>query len=68
MWILPVNNDPDDMDAYAQYLGGTSGIIVDNASSQPQASSIYFGTLGVSDSPCVTGKVCAVKLTQSNLL
>jgi len=65
MWTLPVDNPPDGSDASAEYPGGTSGIIVDNASSQPQASSIYFGTLN-SLSLC-SNKTCAVKLTQSTL-
>lgn len=39
--------------------GGTSAIIVDNVDSSPQASSIYFSTLGSSKR--------AVKLTQSQL-
>jgi hypothetical protein len=39
---------------------GTSGIIVDNQSSDSQASSIYFGELGA-------GTTNAVKLTQSGL-
>ncbi|HYX69906.1 MAG TPA: PQQ-binding-like beta-propeller repeat protein [Terriglobales bacterium] len=39
--------------------GGTSGIIVDNVDPSPQASSIYFSTLGTSKR--------AVKLTQSQL-
>ena len=39
---------------------GTSGIIVDNASSSAQASSVYFGELGA-------GNLNAVKLTQSGL-
>jgi hypothetical protein len=51
---------------------GTSAIIVDNVSTQPQASSIYFTTLGNAPSfaPCgdtTTGGGCAVKLTQSGL-
>jgi hypothetical protein len=45
--------------------GCTSGIVVDNVSGQPQASSIYFGTLS-NDASC-GGKRCAVKLTQSAL-
>ena len=48
--------------------GGTSGIIVDNVSAQPQASSIYFTTQ--STTTCgdgVSGGGCAVKLTQSGL-
>ena len=49
-------------------IGGASGITVDNVSPQPQASSIYFGTLGVSGgSPCGTNLYCAVKLTQGAL-
>jgi len=49
-------------------LGGTSGISIDNTSSSPQASSIYFGTLAVSAaSPCGANLYCAVKLTQSGL-
>jgi hypothetical protein len=48
--------------------GGTSAIIVDNVSAQPQASSIYFTTQ--STGTCgdgVSGGGCAVKLTQSGL-
>jgi hypothetical protein len=49
---------------------GSSGIIVDNVSSQAQASSLYFSTLG--DAFCGTpgydtNAACAVKLTQSGL-
>ncbi len=39
--------------------GGTSGIVIDNQSPLPQASSIYFGNLG--------GTGTAVKLTQNGL-
>jgi hypothetical protein len=47
---------------------GTSGIIVDNLSTQAQASSIYFSRLG--SSACGAGGTgrCAVKLTQGTLL
>jgi hypothetical protein len=38
---------------------GTSGIIIDNDSAETQASSMYFGTLG--------GTNTAVKLTQNGL-
>ncbi len=49
-------------------IGGTSAITIDNASSSPQAASIYFGTLGASPaSPCGANLFCAVKLTQSGL-
>jgi hypothetical protein len=49
-------------------IGGTSGIIIDNDSTDGQASSIYYGTLGESAaSTCGTGAYCAVKLTQSGL-
>ena len=43
----------------AQQVGGTSGIIVDNNSTQGQASSIYFSTEGA--------PLSAVKLTQQGL-
>jgi len=42
---------------------GTGGIIVDNNSAEPQASSIYFGVIG----PGGTNANSAVKLTQSGL-
>lgn len=48
--------------ADVQEGSGTSGIIVDNDSSQNQASSIYFGVLGTG-----TNANSAVKLTQSGL-
>ena len=48
--------------------GGTSGIIVDNDSTDAQASSIYFGTLATSNTICgTTAAYCAVKLTQAEL-
>jgi hypothetical protein len=48
--------------------GGTSGIIVDNDSTDGQASSIYFGTLATSTTICgTTAAYCAVKLTQAGL-
>jgi hypothetical protein len=50
--------------------GGTSAFTVDNVSTTPQATSIYFGTLqapGSGTSPCGAGNYCAVKLTQSGL-
>jgi len=49
-------------------LGGTSGVIIDNASSSLQAASIYFGTLAQgAASSCGANLFCAVKLTQSGL-
>ena len=53
-------------------FSGTSAIIVDNVSPQPEASSIYFTTEGNAPSyaPCgdnSTGGGCAVKLTQAGL-
>jgi len=45
--------------------GGTSGIIIDNVSTQNQASNIYFSTLASSAS--CGNHLCAVKLTQSGL-
>jgi len=53
------------------YWGGTSAFSVDNVSTEPQAASIYFGTLsappGGTTTPCGAGNFCAVKLTQSGL-
>lgn len=50
------------------YLGGTSGFVVDNTSSQAQAASIYFGTLSTgATASCGAGQYCAVKLTQGAL-
>jgi hypothetical protein len=52
----------------ADIAGGTSGIIVDNDSTDAQASSIYFGTLATSTTICGTpAAYCAVKLTQAEL-
>ncbi len=52
----------------ADIAGGTSAIIVDNNSTEGQASSIYFGTLATSTTICgTTAAYCAVKLTQSAL-
>ena len=49
--------------------GGTSGMVIDNDSSDGQASSLYFGTLATSTSQCgTTAAYCAVKLTQAGLL
>jgi hypothetical protein len=51
----------------ADATGGTSGMTVDNDSTDGQASSIYFGTLAPSTA-CGTGTTyCAIKLTQSGL-
>lgn len=49
-------------------IGGVSAVTIDNNSTQPQASSIYFGTLfrGTA-SPCGSNLFCAVKLTQGAL-
>ena len=51
---------------------GTSGIIIDNASSSPQAASVYFTNEG--NTKCTTGTgvasvqaYCAIKVTQSAL-
>ena len=52
------------------YLGGPSGIVVDNnASGTAQAESIYFTTLTTSGTAttCGANNYCAVKLTQSGL-
>jgi hypothetical protein len=49
--------------------GGTSGIIVDNVSTEAQASSVYFTPLGWPDDPGNTCAWvgCAVKATQNGL-
>ncbi|HEY7098140.1 MAG TPA: hypothetical protein VH437_15545 [Terriglobales bacterium] len=49
------------------YPGGISGIIIDNSSTQSQASSLYFSTLGVVNVGTCGNQRCAVKLTQANL-
>ena len=49
------------------YPGGISGIIIDNASTQLQASSLYFSTLTTVNVGTCTNLRCAVKLTQLNL-
>ncbi len=47
----------------ASTTGGTSGIVVDNASTASQAASIYFGSLGL----CGSNRQCAAKMTQLTL-
>jgi hypothetical protein len=53
------------------YLGGSSGLIIDNnASGTAQAESVYFTTLaanGTSPGICGANNYCAVKLTQGLL-
>jgi hypothetical protein len=49
------------------YTGGVSGIVIDNSSTQAQASSLYFSTLGAVTVGTCNNKRCAVKLTQLNL-
>jgi len=49
------------------YPGGVSGIIVDNVSTQNQASSMYFTTLTNSSVGTCGNTRCAVKLRQLNL-
>jgi hypothetical protein len=55
----------------ATYLGGASGLIIDNnASGTAQAESVYFTTLavnGTNPGTCGPNNYCAVKLTQSLL-
>jgi hypothetical protein len=53
---------------YPTATGGTSGIVIDNISTEAQASSIYFTTLATSTTTCgSTSAYCAIKLTQSAL-
>jgi hypothetical protein len=52
--------------------GGTSGIVVDNVSSEPQASSVYFTALGYTvggpeNYGACTDIGCASKATQNGL-
>lgn len=59
---------PAKASAAAAETGGSGGIVVDNVSTNAQASSIYFSTQG--DQLCGDGVStggCAVKLTQSGL-
>jgi hypothetical protein len=49
------------------YPGGISGIVVDNVSTQTQASSMYFTTLTNSTVGTCANTRCAVKLAQLNL-
>jgi hypothetical protein len=55
----------------ANYLGGPSGMVIDNnASGVAQAESVYFTTLaanGTNPGICGANQFCAVKLTQSGL-
>jgi hypothetical protein len=54
--------------ATQNYPGGPSAIIPDNLSSQAQASSFYFSTLGIpAVGNCPANVHCAVKLTQASL-
>lgn len=52
---------------FVTYPGGISGIWWDNVTTEPQASSIYFSTLGVVNVGSCNNARCAVKLTQLNL-
>lgn len=52
---------------FVNYPGSVSGIIVDNVSTQNQASSMYFTTLTNSNVGTCGGTRCAVKLRQLNL-
>jgi hypothetical protein len=75
MWNVTtqLNNPADTFAAQATgYLGGASGLVVDNAANTgtyPQAASVYFSTLATSASSTICGanNYCAVKLTQSAL-
>jgi hypothetical protein len=60
--VMPINTFPSTVTASSTQGTGTSGIIVDNDSSDGQTSSVYFGVLGPG-----TNTKSAVKLTQSGL-
>jgi hypothetical protein len=53
------------------YWGGTTAFTVDDVTSAPQTTSIYFGTLQPpptgTTTPCGASQYCAVKLTQAGL-
>jgi hypothetical protein len=49
------------------YPGGISGTIIDNVSTQAQASSVYFSTQGVVNVGTCVNSRCAIKLSQLNL-
>lgn len=52
---------------FVLYPGGTSNIIIDNTSDDPQASSLYFSTLAVVSVGSCSNSRCAVKLSQLDL-
>ena len=53
---------------YPSATGGTSAMVIDNVSSDAQASSVYFTTQAPSTTVCgVTSAYCAIKLTQATL-
>jgi hypothetical protein len=54
-------------EAFVNYPGGVSGVIIDNVSSSGQASSVYFSTQGVVNVGTCANARCAVKLTQLDL-
>jgi hypothetical protein len=63
--ITPLTGYPD-----ADFNGGTSGVVVDNNSSDTEASSIYFMLLNPATSAATCGAIgdyCAIKVTQSAL-
>jgi hypothetical protein len=68
-WDISTNTYPTGTISSAIVPGGTSGVIVDNVSTEVQASSIYFSTQAPAPYPipCGTGNYCAVKLTQGGL-
>jgi hypothetical protein len=49
------------------YPGGISGTIIDNVSTQAQASSVYFSTQGIVNVGTCVNTRCAIKLSQLNL-
>jgi hypothetical protein len=68
--ILPPADGGDDPLDFAFYPGGVSDIVMDNIApptGYPQASSMYFSTLGVvTEGSCLNAR-CAVKLSQLDL-
>ena len=71
MYNISPGSPISDTSARRAEAGGTSGIVIDNTSALPQASSLYFANEAVGQCSIGTGlgtaSYCAVKLTQSAL-
>jgi hypothetical protein len=65
------SNTTEPQNTATGYWGGTTAFTVDDVTSAPQTTSIYFGTLYKpptgTTTPCGASQYCAVKLTQAGL-